>query len=318
MGRLGGGTVYLPQGQYRVARLTVPTGVELRGPLGGDVHGSIFAVCSLLGYEGKNTGSPASAPALLTLSPRSGIRGFDIAYPEQGYGSAVAPVVPYPFTIRGTGAGVWVENVTVADAFNLIDFATFRCDDHFASGVEAAVLNTGVVAGGGSEHGRLERMLISRGLYAGQRLFGPPGPAAQQSLVEYMRQNTVPFAFGNCFQEMTFGLDSFDVKIGWRMLADGGGCTDSTFWQPSSDTTSRPAISSRAETTSGSLASRRQLVGDVFRQLRLFHGLGRCLRHDELGQCDQSRPFRRRLPFSQRKKSDSRKTGHGELVRVDR
>ena len=54
-----------------------------------------------------------------------------------------------------------------------------------------------------------------------------------------MRQNTVPFVFGNCFQEMTFGLDSFDVKIGWRMLADGGGCTDSTFWQPSSDTTSQ-------------------------------------------------------------------------------
>lgn len=239
MGRLGGGTVYLPQGQYRVAHLTVPTGVELRGPLGGDVHGSIFAVCTLLGYEGRNTGSPDSDPALLTLSPRSGIRGFDIAYPEQGYGSALAPVVPYPFTIRGTGPGVWVENVTVADAFNLIDFATFRCDDHFASGVEAAVLNTGVVAGGGSEHGRLERMLISRGLYAGQRLFGPPGPAAQQSLVEYMRQNTVPFAFGNCFQEMTFGLDSFDVKIGWRMLADGGGCSDSTFWQPSSDTTSQ-------------------------------------------------------------------------------
>ena len=35
MGQQGGGTVYLPQGQYRVTRLTVPTGVELRGPLGG-------------------------------------------------------------------------------------------------------------------------------------------------------------------------------------------------------------------------------------------------------------------------------------------
>ncbi len=37
-GQQGGGTVYLPQGQYRVTRLTVPTGVELRGPLGGGVH----------------------------------------------------------------------------------------------------------------------------------------------------------------------------------------------------------------------------------------------------------------------------------------
>ena len=136
--------VYLPQGQYRVTRLTVPTGVELRGPLGGSSHGYIFAACTLLGYEGKGTAAPASDPALLTLSPYSGIRGFDVVYPEQGYGSAAAPVLPYPFTIRGTGPGVWVENIPVENAYNLIDFGSFQCDDHFVSGVEATALNTGI------------------------------------------------------------------------------------------------------------------------------------------------------------------------------
>ena len=130
--------------------------------------------CTLLGYSGKNTSGAASDPALLTLSPGSGIRGFDVVYPEQGYGSAAAPVLPYPFTIRGTGAGVWVENVTVANAYNLIDFASFRCDDHFVSGVEATVLNTGILVGGGSEGGRLERVLISRGIYEGYRCLSEP------------------------------------------------------------------------------------------------------------------------------------------------
>ena len=89
--------------------------------------------------------------------------GFDVVYPEQGYGAVFAPVLPYPFTIRGTGAGVWVENILVVNPYNLIDFSTIRCDDHFVSGVEASVLNTGILVGGGSQHGRLERVLVDRG-----------------------------------------------------------------------------------------------------------------------------------------------------------
>jgi hypothetical protein len=234
IGGQGGGTVYLPQGQYRVSRLTVPPGTELRGPLGGEIHSSVFEVCDLLGYEGKNTQTPASDPAMITLSPHSGVRGFDIVYPEQGYGTQGAPVLPYPFTIRGTGSGVWVENLTVSDAYNLIDFATYRCDDHFVSGVEGAVLNTGIYVGGGAEDGRLERMLVSRGLFGGRRLFAPPGPA-EEDLSLYMRQNATPLVFGECTRETTLGLDSFDVKVGWRMLADEGGCTDSTFWHSQCD-----------------------------------------------------------------------------------
>ncbi len=236
MGRAGGGTVYLPQGRYRVTRLNVPTAVELRGPLGGGGHHSGVTTCALLGYPGENIEDPASDPALLTLSPDSGIRGFDVVYPAQGYGSAAAPVLPYPFTIRGAGTGVWVENVSVANAYNLIDFASFRCDDHFVSGVEATVLNTGILVGGGSERGRLEKVLITYGIYGG---FVRLSESATNTLAAYTRQNAVPFVFGSCARETTFGLDSFDVKIGWRMLADGGGCTDSTFWQSSSDSSSQ-------------------------------------------------------------------------------
>jgi hypothetical protein len=239
MGRRGGGTVYLPQGRYRVARLAVPTGVELRGPAGGGSHHLLGkTAATLLGYDGKGSPAPDSDPALLTLSDHSGIRGFDVDFPEQGYGSAAAPVVPYPFTIRGTGAGIWVENVSVANAYNLIDFASFRCDDHFVSGVEATVLNTGIAVGGGSRNGRLEKVLITYGVDWG---FANLSQSVADVLAAYTFQNVVPFVFGNCSREATFGLDSFEVKVGWRMLADGGGCTDSTFFQSSAEGTSQAA-----------------------------------------------------------------------------
>jgi hypothetical protein len=234
IGGQGGGTVYLPQGQYRVTRLTVPSGVELRGPFGEDAHASPFKLCTLLGYEGRNTGAPASDPALLTLSPHSGIRGFDIAYPEQGYASAALPVVPYPFTIRGAGAGVWVENVDVENAYNLIDFSSIRCDDHFVSGVQAAVLNTGIVVGGGSTGGRLERVLVDEHSFSGSERLTAPW-LHQQPLIDYVRQNAVVFEFGNSTRETTFGLDCNGVKVGLRMLADGVGCINSTFWHSQCD-----------------------------------------------------------------------------------
>jgi hypothetical protein len=50
-----------------------------------------------------------------------------------------------------------------------------------------------------------------------------------------MLQNAVPVVFGSCVRETALGLDSFDVKIGWWMLADGGGCTESTFWHSQCD-----------------------------------------------------------------------------------
>ena len=127
-----------------------------------------------------------------------------------------------------------MENVSVANSYNLIDFGTFRCDDHYVSGIEGTAFNTGLFVGGGSRGRATQKVLISRGLSQGFRNLDDPAIAI---LSAYTRQNTVPFVFGNCPRETTFGLDSFDVKIGWQMLADGGGCTDSTFWQPSSDTT---------------------------------------------------------------------------------
>ncbi len=240
MGRSGGGTVYLPGGQYRVKRLTVPTGVELRGPLGGNSHPIAYAAtCTLLGYEGRNTTAPGSDPALITLSPGAGIRGLNVAYPEQGYGTAAAPVVPYPFTIRGTGAGIWVENVAAANAYNLIDLASFRCDDHFVSGVQATVLNTGILVGGGSDGGRVERVMFSWGHYIGSQLLNGPLEYGSDAISAYTLQHAVAFVFGSCSRETTFGLNAFWFKVGWRMLADGGGCTNSTFFQSDSDTSSQ-------------------------------------------------------------------------------
>ena len=307
-----------PQGKYRVTRLTIPTGVELRGPLGGGIHGiaSDSWTCILLGYDGKNSTAPASDPALLTLSAGSGVRGFDIGYPEQGYGSSASPVLPFPFAIRGTGAHVWVENVTLANGYNLIDFGTFRCDDHYVSGVEGTALNTGIFVGGGSEGGRLERVMITRGLSQGFRNLDDPAIAI---LSAYTRENTVPFIFGELHEgdHVRSGLLRREDRVadarrrrrvhGFNVLAalvryDLPGRVCLRGWR-------QPSVRGRRGG---------QLVGNLVCQLLLLRRFGRRLRDDELGKCDQPQPLRRHFPFPQREKPDSRKTGHGELDRIGR
>ena len=63
VGRAGGGTVYLRQGQYRVTQLVVPSGVELRGPLGGDSHSFQFVeTCTLLATAVETLRTPLPIP----------------------------------------------------------------------------------------------------------------------------------------------------------------------------------------------------------------------------------------------------------------
>ena len=83
-------------------------GVELRGPLAAEstelrpIRGRAFSWATT---ERVPRLPPRTRPC--SLSPQApSLRGFDIGYPEQGYGSAAAPVLTYPFAIRGTGADV--------------------------------------------------------------------------------------------------------------------------------------------------------------------------------------------------------------------
>jgi hypothetical protein len=140
-GKGGGGTVYLPQGRYRLTKhLKVPAGVELRGindfmPRGTQCRTLLIA--DIPGDRGK-----ANNPPLISLSCSkqlggSGVAGLAIWYPHQDY----RDIQPYPWTIRSLGPGCWVQRVYLGNCYNAVDFASHDSDRHVISRVCGSALN---------------------------------------------------------------------------------------------------------------------------------------------------------------------------------
>ena len=121
----GGGTVYIPQGKYKVTSpFTVPAGVELRGAMGAGKVREGRESCTLYAYCGQGAANPTTDTALITLAEGSGVRGFSIAYPEQSYD--VSKLVTYPYAIRGAGSNVWAVDMMIVNACYGIDLALNR------------------------------------------------------------------------------------------------------------------------------------------------------------------------------------------------
>jgi len=109
-----GGTVYVPGNAYKFrGHITIPEGVELRGCWNAP-YLTEFGGTYLLPYADFNTedGEP-----FITLEKNSGLRGFTVFYPEQSYSG----IVPYPWTVKGNGEGVWAICINIANIWSQIN-----------------------------------------------------------------------------------------------------------------------------------------------------------------------------------------------------
>ena len=230
-GSLGGGTVYLRQGESRVTRpLLVPKGVELRGPLGAGKIRQFRETCSLAVYCGRDTADPQTDTASITLMDHAGVRGFNVVYPEQAYD--VQELQPYPYSIRGQGEGVWIADMHLLNSYHGIDLATHRCDDHVVAGVWGTVFHKGLDVGGGSQRGKLERIAFSYGPWAeAGRVRHVRSDALVQAIAEFCKQNSVHYSFGDCVGETAWGLVGFYPNVHFHFYeAQGRGCVDAELW----------------------------------------------------------------------------------------
>jgi len=155
-GAAKGGTVYVPAGVYRLeGALRVPTGVELRGSFEGPHYGnSTHRGTQLWIYGGKD--KPKGAP-LVTLAQGSGVKGFSIFYPEQGWveredAPAAVRVRKYPPTVR-TASDCWVQNLTINCCWTAIDAMTVRSDNLEIADVSGAALHATLEYGHGATGG---------------------------------------------------------------------------------------------------------------------------------------------------------------------
>jgi hypothetical protein len=181
----------------------------------------------LLLDHGQDHPTPEQAPAALTLQAGAGVRGLLISYPGLHQDLAALDdgaerVRPFPWCIRGTGPGVYVQDLTFREVYNAIDLATARCDDHLIRGVWGTVLNRGIQVGSGSRNGHLERVALD---------IGPAnfGAAARQNA--FLHDHADTFLFGDCDGQRTFGLATFHPRTHVRLLAENGtGCRNAEFW----------------------------------------------------------------------------------------
>lgn len=139
-----GGMVYLPAGTYYVSdHIDIWAGVELRGIA---IWAHSFTPTCIKTAFGHND---PDGEALFDLYDGAGMIGISVVYHEQNTNN----LQPYSFTIRGKGSNIYLVNVTLPTSWNGVDFASYRCDEHYIEYMHGAFLHQGIVVGGGSENG---------------------------------------------------------------------------------------------------------------------------------------------------------------------
>ena len=199
----GGGTVYVPAGLYKFrSDITVPTGVELRGCF--DVpHHTVSAGSVLMAYHNRGQ---EDGPPFVSLQPESGLRGLTFWYPEQ----PLTEPVPYPWTVRSLGVKCWITDVVIGNAWQAVDFATYRSDGHRISYLSGAMFRRGLFVGNCKDKGWVEDVQFNPHYAA--RLpdmlprvcGGKPGDAGGH-IIQFQREHLEGLVFKDCREEYLKG-----------------------------------------------------------------------------------------------------------------
>ena len=215
-----GATVYVPAGNYRFAgTLTVPAGCELRGSFDVPHHTvSAGSVLMPLGGRKSEDGTP-----FLRLEAGSGLRGLTVWYPEQN----VAAPVAYPWTVRALGPACWLEDVTLGNAWQGVDFWTHPSDGHVIRYLAGACLRRGLWVSKCDTEGWVEDLQFNPhyALRLHPSLPRPPEVAGQslESLVDFQRKQLEAMVFGRCHQEHIFATFLYAAYDGIAFRDDQGG-----------------------------------------------------------------------------------------------
>lgn len=256
-GSAGGGTVFLPPGSYKISTtLNVPSGVELRGSYDYMHAHENLDTTVLLAYNGKDTASPDTATAFITLNANAGIRGFTVFHPEQGFvnGSDASvpsdlrtlyPIRTYPYVVRSAGSGTWMKYVELENSYNGADFATNASNDFVVSGNWINAAKKAVYTGGGTQRGWVEQTVVTFGTHFQSKHNNSPHTYGFTHALNYTLANTDALTVGNGNDLKTFAVDSFAVKSGIRTIKEGAGAgpQNLTLYLPSVDSSSGPNVS---------------------------------------------------------------------------
>jgi len=188
-----GGVVLVPPGQYTVNQpLTIPTGVTLQGSW-GTPHDAVLGKGTTLRTNAGN-GDENGTP-FITLANDAALMGVTIYYPNQTTPAVGWTPVPFPWTIRGTYDGD-IVNVTLANSYLGIDFATNLHNSHYIRDVNMTAIKTGVAISKCLDVGRLINIHIHPKFWATANNWACCSSAPVTDLINYTTENLYAFKFG--------------------------------------------------------------------------------------------------------------------------
>ena len=221
-GAAGGGEVYAPVGNYLIGgNLRIPGGVTLAGVWQAPHHSDVTLGSALWLTGGR--GEP-DAEAAINLEPSSAIRGLTIYYPEQ----STDDIQAYPFAIRGRGMNGTVENITLINAYQGIDFGKHHHELHTIRYVYGCVLRMGVYISQCTDIGRIENVHFNPHFWARAKIDGA-APVDWGKLVDYLNENLEVFVFGRTDWEYVFNTFAWGFKVCYRFIKTEHGACNGNF-----------------------------------------------------------------------------------------
>lgn len=219
--KLGGGTVFLPAGKYRVTEsITIPAFVTLRGdwqdPDYGDEYGTIILAMP--------KSSTSEVTGLFLLGGSCGVIGLTVYYPEQ----SLTNVVPYSYTFYETGwsAGnghmlATVKNCTIVNGYYGVGATTDSSTGHeqlTIANLKGTFLATGINIGYSSDVGTCTNITISPRYWTKfAKAMGYTAPS-EKDVAAYTRGNTTAMKFSDVEWTQFTHVTISDCKYGVHIV----------------------------------------------------------------------------------------------------
>ncbi len=197
--KMGGGTVWLPKGEYRVTgNIYIQKFVTLRGEYQDPDMGTDYGTVIIADVESSNE----MRPSLFTVGGSAGAVGLTVWYPEQ----SIENVKPYPYTFYVEGNGDYmlqtIKNCTLINSYRGIG-ASSQCEKEIREchemmnieNVKGTCLYEGLNAYNSADVDTIKTLYISNRYWAnaGEKFNAPD----EEKLNEYTRKNGYGLVIGD-------------------------------------------------------------------------------------------------------------------------
>ncbi|TWU38283.1 glycosyl hydrolase family 28-related protein [Novipirellula artificiosorum] len=227
----GGGTVYVPAGQYVLKEeLTVPEHTELRGVFDNCHHTIGYAVrngksqrngqrgSEILAYPGR--GEEDGTP-FITLKHAASLRGLTLVYPEQKWSDYLETktFTPYPWTLQSQGRNVRLKDVLLVNSYRGADFGTYDSTGHRIDYLCGTVLKTGLSIDNCFGKGYVKNVQWNPSFWGWSKYnHGPGGRDGSRVVRDAVKHTLTSFVLGYAEQENMLQNFSFGSKTGIEFI----------------------------------------------------------------------------------------------------